>query len=267
MNRCANGNPAPTGRPGPRWSVQAWSLVGLGYLAAFGAATVAAVYTLAGRADRLPGWFVDVYDGLVYSGVLVAAVAFLVGRRRLGLSRSELGLPPRKEAFSAGSLVAVAAAYLVMRTAFAVLALFPQPESAKASEVLNTGMSTGRILLWSATAGVVEEALLLALPVAVMTRMRWPWPAQLAVLVALRLPFHLYYGVQFLAQAVIWAGGLLFVYRRYRVLWPFALAHSLYDTISQSLYGRANPLLGAALLVLGGFSMVCVARGRFGRTT
>ncbi|MBT2423437.1 CPBP family intramembrane metalloprotease [Streptomyces sp. ISL-22] len=204
-------------------------LVVAAFVLAYGWPTIAAVQVLlTGRVDvDLPDW-IEHY--LLGGNVmfLVAAAAMLLAHRWLGYTAGELGFGARPcHPFPLSGLGAAAVAYLAMWIGFQVMLWFPSPTGHQFPDVSLVDRVVG-----DARAALVEESLLLALPVAVMTRLRWTWPAQLAVLIALRLPFHVYYGYGAIALALIWVSGYLFVYRRTQLVWPFMLAHFLYNAAS-----------------------------------
>ncbi|KIZ15983.1 hypothetical protein SNA_22300 [Streptomyces natalensis ATCC 27448] len=218
-----------------------------GFLLAFGLASAVAVQILLTGHLDLPDWAVQYLPGMK-AGFLIAAASMLLAHRWLGYSAGDLGLAARpRNGFPYGSLGAAAVAYLGMWIGFEVMRLFPSPG------YVPTGRSSaGEQLPANLHGALVEETLLLALPMAVMTRLRWSWQAQLAVLVALRVPFHLYYGYGALALGLIWMGGYVLVYRRTRLVWPFMLAHFAYNSAhADYLPPGVRPLLGLTLCVGG----------------
>lgn len=228
----------------------ACGLVAAGYLLAFGLPGLVAVQILVAW-DRggYPDWIVVPLQIALPAGFLVTAAALLIAWRGLGYGPRELGLGLRPLAArpSLGGVAAVGAAYLTMWIAFTVMHLFPPVPGGTSGE-----RNLGWELLANLHSGVVEEILLLALPVAVMSRLRWPWQAHLAVLVVLRVPFHLYYGYGAVALGLIWMAGWLFLYRRVGIVWPFMLAHFLYNSAHAGyLPNGFRPLMGLALLALG----------------
>jgi len=100
----------------------------------------------------------------------------------------------------------------------------------------------------SAIAGVVEEPVLLALPMALGWRARWPWPVTLAVMIALRISFHVYYGWVSLF-VVPWIAAAVVLYRWCPVLWPFVLGHGLFDVlVTLQVYGTADTQRAASAI-------------------
>jgi hypothetical protein len=102
----------------------------------------------------------------------------------------------------------------------------------------------------AAIAGLVEEPVLLALPIALGRRCRWPWQATLAVMIALRIWFHVYLGWDCLF-VVPWIIGAFVLYRWCPLLWPFVLGHSLFDLLQtlQSYGGHPASVTAQALLI------------------
>ena len=87
-----------------------------------------------------------------------------------------------------------------------------------------------RTLIHAASAGPTEEIVCLALPVAVARLYAWPPAVTVGVLLALRAPFHLYYGWGFL-MVVGWVPLAWWVYTTTGNIWPMILAHSAYDVV------------------------------------
>ena len=114
---------------------------------------------------------------------------------------------------------------------------------------------------WAATlyligmflAGPTEELVLLALPVVGLRHAGMPWWAVTCVAVALRVPFHLYYGWAAFAIGV-WPVLAVLLFRRVGMITPMIVAHGMYDvsTAMTSLTGVAGSLwpvvLAAAIM-------------------
>jgi membrane protease YdiL (CAAX protease family) len=110
------------------------------------------------------------------------------------------------------------------------------------------------LVLTSLAAGVVEEIVVLGFFTHRLEQRGWGGVPLVGVLVALRLSYHLYYGVGVLTL-LPWAVLSVIMYRRRRRLLPFIVAHVLWDTLSFSesyLHGAgfALLLLGVAILLL-----------------
>jgi membrane protease YdiL (CAAX protease family) len=69
------------------------------------------------------------------------------------------------------------------------------------------------------------------------------------VAIAMRIPFHLYYGWAAFG-VVCFTTVNIWVYRRWRLLWPIVLAHAAYDAVEVA-GGLVPKLAGLALILLG----------------
>ena len=76
------------------------------------------------------------------------------------------------------------------------------------------------------------------------------------VAVCLRIPFHLYYGWAALG-VIIFTVVNIWVYRRWRLLWPIVLVHATYDFV-ESLGAVTPAVAGLLLLALGLATLVMV---------
>jgi hypothetical protein len=194
---------------------------------------------------------------VLWGTALVAiAVAVLLARRG-GLDRADLGLLQRAPAGWKARVALFAVAYLFLWIAFRAAALAPVLEQASSAERPSAVVA----LLYALHAGVAEEILILAVPVAVLTRLRAPAWVQIGVIVVLRGLFHLYYGVPMTVTLVlVWSVLFWLLYSRHRDVWPFVAAHVLYDlVVANPVFGPAGKvfvLVAVATLVLG--VVVCV---------
>jgi membrane protease YdiL (CAAX protease family) len=133
-----------------------------------------------------------------------------------------------------------------------------------------TGHSTGAPdqgnSLWLVPVGIVvalsagfgEEVLITGMVVTTLEQAGFAKRAWVIYLVAiaLRIPFHLYYGWASLS-VICFTVVNVWVYRRWRLLWPIVLAHAAYDAIEFA--GSLVPgLAGLALLALGLATFVMV---------
>ncbi|WP_034267356.1 CPBP family intramembrane glutamic endopeptidase [Actinospica robiniae] len=106
-------------------------------------------------------------------------------------------------------------------------------------------------LVVALSAGFGEEMLITglvtnALEKAGMTGNR-AWVIYL-VAICLRIPFHLYYGWASLG-VIIFTCVNIYVYRRWRLLWPIILAHATYDFFEY--VGSVVPQAAGGLMILG----------------
>ena len=74
--------------------------------------------------------------------------------------------------------------------------------------------------------------------------------------ICLRIPFHLYYGWAALG-VIIFTTVNIWVYRRWRLLWPIVLAHATYDFV-ESMGAVTPAVAGLLLLALGLTTLVMV---------
>jgi membrane protease YdiL (CAAX protease family) len=133
-----------------------------------------------------------------------------------------------------------------------------------------TGKSTGAPdqghSLWMIPVGIVvalsagfgEEVLITGMVVTALEQAGFgkrAWVIYL-VAIALRIPFHLYYGWASLA-VICFTVVNVWVYRRWRLLWPIVLAHAAYDALEFA--GSLQPsLAGLGLIGLGLATFVMV---------
>lgn len=106
-------------------------------------------------------------------------------------------------------------------------------------------------LVIALAAGVGEEMLITGMVVTTLEQAgfaRRAWVIYL-VAIALRIPFHLYYGWASLG-VICFTAVNVWVYRRWRVLWPIVLAHAVYDAV-QFAGSLVPTLAGLVLLALG----------------
>jgi hypothetical protein len=108
-------------------------------------------------------------------------------------------------------------------------------------------------------AGFGEEMLVTGLTVnaleAAGVRGKRVWLIYLTA-ICLRIPFHLYYGWAALG-VIIFTTVNIWVYRRWRLLWPIVLAHATYDFV-ESLGAVTPAAAGLLLLALGLTTLVMV---------
>lgn len=244
--------------PSARWKASAVALVVLGFAAVFGLGTWAALQILLDPAwAENKSYSVSLMARNAAVGAVVVLLVTLIARAGLRIPLSEQGwrwpASPALGALGAGGL-----AYLTMWVGFQVWhsvdGFFPQREvSVTPGDTADAAVFS---VLSAVNAGITEEILLLAIPIAVMTRLKWHAGVQLLVLIALRLAIHLYYGPQAIVLCVVWVLGVWLVYRRVRAVWPFILAHITYDLVAgNSVFPREFRLgltaLSVALLIVG----------------
>ncbi len=234
------------------WS---WGLAAImiPYLYGFSVTIYTAVRLLAGQNATLG---LSRESGLALVGactVVGVLVALVLTRSVLRLSWTDLGVSVRHGHWFRSGLLLFCAAYFLMWVAFLVFGSLPRlGEPAVPAEPAPSALY---VVTYAVLAGVGEELLIVAVPVAVMTALRLRWPVQLLVLVVLRTPFHLYYGYTAVLLAAVWSVGYWLLYRRYRWIWPLVAAHTLYDCVTHaSVFGAGGlvlRLVGVVVLLVG----------------
>lgn len=111
-------------------------------------------------------------------------------------------------------------------------------------------------LIGAVSAGVVEEIIVVALPVLIGRRAGWP-PLVIVLVsaVLLRWPFHIYHGlVVSLPWTFVWGGATAIAFLYLRRLLPLITVHALYDAQIEmySAYGDPGRLvvIGTGLVLL-----------------
>jgi hypothetical protein len=230
--------------------------IGLPYAVGLGAYVYGALRILAGVASS--GTPDERVMALLWGSALVAIGLAVVLAARGGVDRIALGLSSGRRHGWRRELTWFALAYLALWLSFRVASFVPVLVQAAPSQDDPTALVT---VLYALHAGVAEEILILAVPVAVLTRLRAPAWAQIATIVILRSLIHLYYGVSMaLVLALVWSVLFWLLYTRFRVILPFVAAHVLYDlVVGNSTLGPAGKILVAvALITLAGGLLVCV---------
>lgn len=277
--------PGPVGRPARAhwWSIQprppartitarrAYGEVLLVFAAFFAAGIVAGGETLAGHYPAPSGsWGVFTPATLSELGLCVLAilVTVLLSARR-GITARWLGFGwPRKAEGSAASAQALRigvwalSALLAGGAVTAALAMghkLGQPAHQDAAYLV---YAVGA----SVTAGVVEEAVVLAFVVTTLRQARRPLPEIAVVAVLLRCSYHDYYGLGVIGIAV-WALTFIWLYLRGGSILPLIIVHVLWDT-SIFLGDRWHELrlvsgeLYLLLLVVAGLTWLAEVRNR-----
>jgi membrane protease YdiL (CAAX protease family) len=184
-------------------------------------------------------------------GVPALLVSYLLmrsggGLRAIGLDRSQ----PAADLATTGKLF-ITAYVLPMLAAGLVVSLFVGPSSRGTTGPDHSPPQLVYLIpliASSVLAGVVEEFVVLGYLSHRLEQRGWTGVPLVAVLVAVRLSYHLYYGWGVLELAP-WAILSVILYRRRRRLLPFVVAHALWDTQSfSSEYLRGG---GYALVLLG----------------
>jgi hypothetical protein len=134
-----------------------------------------------------------------------------------------------------------------------VLGLIPYTARYTAQVELGTHVSFARLAAVAVptaiSAGLVEEIVVLGFSYRVLERLGLSDRAIIAVLVVLRMSYHLYYGVGALVL-LPWAFLSVLYYRRYRRLWPLIVGHAVWDVYA--ILSSVSPTAQAAGLVVTG---------------
>ncbi|MFC9995486.1 hypothetical protein [Nocardia sp. NPDC127526] len=238
------------------WRARAWTLQAVAYVLTFGAPTVVALIVLLTR--QPPQWPAVAGTAYAWAGrasFVIAALALWAAYRWLGLNAAELGLRAKRSP-AVGFLGGMGVAYLALWLGMLAMYAFPEWVAVPSSHG-----SAADAIEWAVRAGVVEELMLLALPMAIMTRLRLPWWIQLTALMILRLPFHLYYGPAALALVLVWCTIAWFAYSRIKLIWPFVLAHALYNLDATVIpFGIGRVAIGLTMLALGIAALISLFR-------
>lgn len=247
-----------TRRPFVHPSLAAARVLAVAYLIGFGLATLSAVLALV---SPTPAGGDRAAAGSAWSGyllqLLLAGAAGAYGFRavrRFGVDDVDLGMRPRPAARAA---VSVAVLYVAALAAAAWVTVQGVDMAGLGAPATVTGVTAqlGPELFHAASAGLVEELVLLALPLALARRCGWSTATTLAVLVVMRLGIHLYLG-WYALFVIPWLFGAVLLWRRCPSVWPFIVGHGVYDVAQVlALDGgwRTAQLAGSAMV---GFAAV-----------
>lgn len=126
--------------------------------------------------------------------------------------------------------------------------------------VIEAGPTTQALyILDGVLAGPTEELVMLALVVVLLRKINLAWAWITLVAMALRIPFHLYYGWASLALS-LWVIGIILLYRRTNRIMPIILAHCAKNLIGGLAAFNILPMLAlaTAVILILGFSMYAV---------
>lgn len=221
--------PADRNRTGLRVAV--WiAIIGL-LLIGWGVGTGAAIATLFGWVPNPPpltnepaslyGQAFDIGSQLLVAGL--AGWAMFVWKR------------PRRPVPLSHGLATVPVYILVMAIAFTVVGLVSTvlqlPQHDYPWPAVSDGWAFTLATIDSPLPGPAEELALLGLVVVGLRRTGYSWWVVYLVAIAVRVPFHLYYGWGALAIAV-WPAIAVYLYRRSGAIWGLVACHALWDLTS-----------------------------------
>lgn len=141
---------------------------------------------------------------------------------------------PRRGASTIPSLLTTAAALAGLAVSTPVLAaLQPAPDpNALAGGALRNAWTVPGVIIDAAHAGVVEEIVIVAIPVLIGRRAGWHPAVIVIVSMVLRWPFHIYHGTwSSLPWAAIWGGSHVLAFLYLRRLAPLVIYHAVQDTL------------------------------------
>ncbi len=268
--------PEPYAGPTQPWLV--WLLLctvmlifpGLGFLSAL----VGLIDVVAGRpVDPLGDYSVPlIVANIVFTAVPIALVwgcLRLTGDRmmRIGLIATPLGRTARETWWSFVWVYAVCGAIQIALSL--LLATIPYAERLSANVQIGTDVSFVDLAITAIPAaicaGLLEEIVVLGFAYRMLERLGLSDRAILTILVALRMSFHLYYGLTAIVL-LPWAFVSVIFYRRYRRLWPLIIGHAAWDicAILSSASDLAD-LIGLAVIVVLMIAAIIVAIVRWRR--
>ena len=171
--------------------------------------------------------------GRLAGQILGACVLLYLLCRWLGVDRALAGLP-RRGATPLPSLLTTAAAgagLIVSSVIFAVLQ--HADRNALAGGAVPNGWATPGEALYDLNAGVVEEIVVVAIPVLVGLAAGWSPLRIVAISAFLRWPFHIYHcSWPSLPWALIWGGAMTCAYLYLRRLAPLIVYHFVDDYLA-----------------------------------
>lgn len=186
-------------------------------------------------------------------GIVAALALFAVVRRGVGVSGRAAGLGTGRGPRASRQLVAWTFIAAVALVAWAVMANWlPQGPVAPWAVAVQPGSAGQRWMALDAIAvgvfaAITEEIVVVAIPVMLLLRANVRLgPLVIAVLLAARVSYHVYYGWAGLA-VVGWAGVFLWIYIDRGTLWPLFAAHLGFDAVQGLGSTRDFATTGAAV--------------------
>ncbi len=235
-------------------------MVGAGYLLFFGRGIANAIH-IDGTDQVLDpvdyGTFTGVLDVVTrIAGIAGAVLIFVLVCRYLRVPRELAGIP-RYPASPIPALVTLGVAFTGIVVAGVLLNVLqgpdPDPNAAGGGIVGNPWALFS--LFSDVNAGVVEEIVIVAIPVLIGRRAGWHPMLIVGISMAMRWPFHIYHGFwASLPWAMLWGGAYVTAFLYLRRLAPLIVFHAMYDARidMQSAYGDA----GGNLVLLVGVGLV-----------
>lgn len=196
--------------------------------------------------------FDGVSDVATRSAAIALSVVLLIGVTRYvrQVPWSLAGVPGRG-ARAWPTLLTVLLAGMALVFAGAAMAAVTADPGENTNSVATGGPWALLAIVSDLSAGVVEEIVIVAIPVLLLRRAGWAPAAVLALSVAMRWPFHIYHGVwETLPWAIIWGGAYCALYLYLRRLLPLIAIHAMFDL--QIDYGQSfGPVARVAVIGAG----------------
>jgi len=137
-----------------------------------------------------------------------------------------------------------------------------------AGDAAHSAVLTGAFLAGSVAAGVGEEILLFAVPIALARRAGWPVWVVVGFVTVLRWSIHAYYGWTSLF-VVVWIPAGYLLYRAVGSIWPLVAGHGLFDLLQfgQNAWPRQAEAISYVSLTVAvtGAVLLYVGNGRYWR--
>lgn len=215
----------------------------------------------------------NIFGGLI-AGLLIVAAGFWVYSRLndqpMSKTLEEAGLAHPFKLAPSSWLLAGFGFYLSMLAAAFVASFLPQSAFTEASVNAYSG-NVFAMAGYSMLAGVREEIMLVPFTIMLLSGFKplqgkkWALPLIIAIAVAFRVAFHLYYGIGGLVFG-IWALGVIYFWYKTRNTWAAIIAHATFNAFNT--LNTVYPAFGfiQILLVLGSVAVVITLLSNGGKT-
>lgn len=153
--------------------------------------------------------------------------------------------------------VGYAAVFLGFSAAGALSLIFGLPANEFVTQPIDDPLLTALNVIDNGMAGPTEELALLALVVVALRATGHTWPVVVIAAIAVRVPFHLYYGWGAIGLAV-WAALMVALYKRTGAIVAIILEHATFNMLNYA--GDIGGIL-KTVFALSGFAVVMVIIG------
>ncbi len=256
-----------TSRPLVPSTFTAGRALAIAYVVGFGLSTLSAVAVLVTPStDGYQATASSAWAGYVLQMVLAVAAGVygLRAARRFGVGDVALGLRAMP-GVSRQRQVAAAVVYVAVLAGAAWITVHGLDLAGVGAPTAGAGVTAhlGPELFHGMTAGMVEEFVLLAVPLALGRCCGWSTPATIAVLVVMRLGPHLYLG-WYALFVVPWLAAAALLWHRCPSVWPFVVGHGAYDVLqvlAMDATRRISLVANGALVMLTAAGAVLATAG------